>query len=152
MQKGLYTIESQSGANIDIAFTTWTFRKFSQRKSMSVDQLFKYIQGKNEEGFFFTHEDMLSLMLIGAEYMCLKKGEPFRFTDIDACDWMDDLGGLSGQKLKEMTVVMISALFDLDQTHVAKVISVEEKKSEQAGTTSTSLPHKPVSGRKKPKK
>lgn len=141
MQKGLYTIERQSGANIDIAFTTWVFKTFAQSKNLSVDQLIDYIQGKGKNGqsggLYFSIEDLLSLMLIGAKYSCVKRGENFSYTDIDACEWLDELGGINGGKVKEMMIVIVATLFDHDPTDIAKLVSVEEKKSIPAGRTST---------------
>lgn len=137
MQKGLYTLKLSDGSTIEIAFTTWVFKKFAQSKSLSVDGLLDYIS-KN----LLKTEDMLALMLYGAEFMALKNNKPFEYTDFHACGWLDDMGGLTSTKLKEMTVVMLASLVDKDPTDVQKLIEVEVEKKSSHGIASTSAQEK----------
>lgn len=123
MQKGNYTITLSDGKTIPIRFTTWVFRKFSESKGLSVDQLFDYITG----GLLKT-EDMISMMLIGAEYVALSDKQEFAYTDFDACNWLDDMGGLTGKQLEEMIYVFLGALVNKEVTEVKSMVEVEQQK------------------------
>jgi hypothetical protein len=44
--------------------------------------------------------------LCAAECVCKEKKLDFTYTDFDACNWIDELGGLGGERFKEMTEVI----------------------------------------------
>jgi hypothetical protein len=130
MQRGNYTVHLSSGEKIEMRFTTWVFKKFAQSKGISVDGLFDYI-GNN----LLRTEDIISLMLIGTEYIALLKKEEFKYTDFDACNWLDDMGGLTSPQVIEIAYLVMSALVDKDVEEVKQLVEVVQQKAESNGHT-----------------
>ena len=53
-----------------------------------------------------------SLLLCAAEYMCVKDKKEFAYTEMDAADWIDEMGGIAGDTFLEMIRVILSSFTD----------------------------------------
>ena len=123
-----YTIE-KSGITLD--FSTWAFEKFCERNgNLTVTDM----------GMIFsqlTPAMISSLILCGAEnhHRRSKSKEPFEFTNADAADWIDDMGGLSGQGFSDCFLAIAKSMNPQYQgVEIIEEKAGDEKKSQLAGT------------------
>lgn len=153
MQKGLYAIKLQDGSEIQIAFTTWVLKQFSLTKGYnSVDEIFVYLFGDKATGqkALLIKDDFVTLMYLGAKYMHLKHNKPFEYSELDAWDWLEDIGGLASPKIQDMIVLLYACALNQDADEVAKTIETKlEEKKRNPGTASTSEQQKQGSSRGK---
>lgn len=106
-QRGFYSIELSDGTKVPLRFCTWTLKRFSEsNNNMSLSAL----GGALKEGLGLGA--MASLLLCAAEYVCLKEKREFAYTDMDACDWIDEMGGVSGQGFLAMVNVIVESFTD----------------------------------------
>jgi hypothetical protein len=68
-------------------------------------------------------------MLIGTEYIALSKKEEFKYTEFDACNWLDDMGGLTTQKVIDIAYIIMSALMDKDVEEVKELVEAAVQKA-----------------------
>lgn len=106
-QRGYYTINLGDGKKIPLRFSTWTFKRFcEQNGNMTISQL----QDALSSGM--TLSGFVSLVLCAAEYVCLKEKTEFSYTDMDASEWIDEMGGIGGAGFIAMIGVMVDSFTD----------------------------------------
>ena len=106
-QRGCYTISLGNGKKVHLRFCTWTFKRFCEiNGNMTLSQL----QDALSSGM--TLSGFVSLLLCAAEYVCLKEKKEFNYDDMDASDWIDDMGGIAGKAFVEMLAVLTSSFTD----------------------------------------
>lgn len=106
-QRGFYTIELSDGTKVPLRFCTWTLKQFSEsNNNMSLSALGAALK----EGLGISA--MASLILCAAQYMCIKESRQFNHTEMDACDWIDEMGGVSGQGFLAMVNVIVESFTD----------------------------------------
>lgn len=73
-------------------FGTWAIKRFCDRRKISFTQI--------SENFDLDH--IVDMILCAVEYLARKQKQPFSFTDIDVCDWIDDLGGIADPNIMQL--------------------------------------------------
>lgn len=106
-QRGHYTIQLSNGQKIPLRFCTWTFKRFCE---INGNMTLMELQDALSKGM--TLSGFVSLMLCAAEYMAIKDKNEFSHTDIDASDWIDEMGGISGKAFLEMLTVITETFTD----------------------------------------
>lgn len=73
-------------------FGTWSLKRFCMKKGYSLQQLGEALS-KN-----LSIDDMVEFILCAVEqsFRELKSKEAFPYNDVDACMWIDEMGGISG--------------------------------------------------------
>jgi len=99
-QRGYFTIET-GGKKVVLRFCTWTFKRFCE---LNGDLSLVQLQTLLSTGF--SMNQFICLILCASEYEFIKTEKPFPFNDVHACEWIDDLGGLAGDKFIEMIKVV----------------------------------------------
>lgn len=100
-QRGHFTINLGDGTKIPLRFCTWTFKRFCEiNGNMTLTQLQEALMNG------MTLNRLISLLLCAAEYMSLKNKQDFSYTDIDASDWVDEMGGVTGRAFVAMMTVI----------------------------------------------
>jgi len=103
--RGIFDITLEDGTVISGKFGTWALKKFSDNNGN--EEISKKLQ---------TVPGFIDYLLYAVEYLSRKNKTAFSYTDIDACDWIDQLGGLNGA----LTVKLM--------THNSSDAEVEEEK------------------------
>lgn len=117
-QRGCYTIELSDGRKIPLRFCTWTFARFCE---VNGNLTFSDMQKKLALDGGMTPNEVISIILCAAEYQFVRDKKPFPFEHIDASDWLDEMGGMTGKKVIEMAGVISLAFADgSDAGHEAK--------------------------------
>lgn len=121
-QRGYYTINLGDGTQIHLRFCTWTFKRFCEiNGNMTLSQL----QDALSSGM--TLSGFVSLLLCAAEYMCVKEKKEFSYTDMEASDWIDEMGGIAGSGFVAMLKVIIESFTDSGSNGQEKKIPAKAK-------------------------
>lgn len=106
-QRGFYTIKLGDGKQIPLRFCTWTFKRFCEiNGSMTLSQLQDALSSGMTIGGF------ISLLLCAAEYVCVKDKKDFTYTEMEAADWIDEMGGIAGSGFVAMLGVIVASFTD----------------------------------------
>lgn len=121
-QRGHYTINLGDGTKVPLRFCTWTFKRFCEiNGNMTLSQL----QDALSSGMTLT--GFISLLLCAAEYVCVKEGKDFKHTDMEASDWIDEMGGIAGSGFVAMLAVIVESFTDSGSNGQEKKIPAKAK-------------------------
>lgn len=121
-QRGYYTINLGDGNKIPLRFCTWTFKRFCEiNGNMTLSQL----QDALSSGMTLT--GFISLLLCAAEYVCIKDKKEFAYTDMEASDWIDEMGGIAGTGFLEMLTIIVASFTDAGSNGQEKKIPAKVK-------------------------
>jgi hypothetical protein len=105
-QRGYFLLKRESG-DVGLNFRTWTFQRFCEKSGdISFQQMIELLSGG------IGIKQMADLLLCAAEYQYVKEQKPFPFTNFDACEWIDELGGINGAAFMEVITAASNALVD----------------------------------------
>lgn len=121
-QRGYYTINLGNGKKVSLRFCTWAFKRFCEiNGNMTLSQLQEALSsGMTLNGF-------VSLLLCAAEYVCIKEKKDFSYTDMDASDWIDEMGGIAGSGFVAMLAVIVESFTDSGSNGQEKKIPAKAK-------------------------
>lgn len=126
-ERGYYTIQTPAG-KVGLRFSSWTFKRYSEMKgNIPFHALFQHIAE-------MTFSDFCDFLLCAAENYCKEQKEKFDYSDFDAANWIDYLGGINGKKFMEMNTVIADCFNDtsLDGTPHREVEATEDKSTDVA--------------------
>jgi hypothetical protein len=121
-QRGFYTIELSDGTKVPLRFCTWTFKRFCE---INGDMTLTQLQEALSKGM--TVSGIISLILCAAEYQAKKDNKEFAYTDIDASDWIDEIGGIVSQGFLAMLKVITESFTEGATNGQEKKIPAKEK-------------------------
>lgn len=78
-------------------FSLWSVKRYCDKKKLSLSGLALQMEESS-----MSLDDMALMLLCAVEYTSKKNKEGFAYSDIDACDWIEELGGLTGEKYLEL--------------------------------------------------
>jgi hypothetical protein len=102
--RGHYELELSSGEKIQLRFCTWSLKRFCQLQKIGPTEIGDALNGPD------SLDAISNLLRAAAEYPLYKEGITPKFTDLDACDWIDDLGGISGKKFQDIMAALTESL------------------------------------------
>jgi hypothetical protein len=85
-------------------FCTWSLKRFCQLQGIGPAEIGEALSGTS------SLDAICNLLKAAAEYPLYKEGITPKFTDLDACDWIDDLGGISGKKFQDIMAALTESL------------------------------------------
>ena len=94
--RGYYELTLSNGKKIPMRFCTWSLKRFCQLQGIGPAEIGEALTGSQ------ALEAITNLLRAAAEYPLYKEGITPSFNDLDVCDWVDDLGGISGKKFQEV--------------------------------------------------
>jgi len=94
--RGHYELKLSDGKSIPMRFCTWSLKRFCQLQGIGPSEIGEALSGNQ------TLDAIINLLRSAAEYPLYKEGITPTFTDIEVCDWVDDLGGLGSPKFQEI--------------------------------------------------
>jgi hypothetical protein len=98
--RGHYELKLSDGTSIPMRFCTWSLKRFCQLQGIGPAEIGEVLTGAD------TLDAITNLLRAAAEYPLYKEGITPNFTDLDVCDWIDDIGGMSSPKFNELIVVL----------------------------------------------
>jgi len=107
-----FEIALDDGTVIKGQFGTWSVKRYCDKLKISLGQM----QSRTSEDY--TLNDLIELILCAVEQHARENALPFSFTDVQACSWIDELGGWESAE--------VTGLF----AHQGSELKAEEKKTE----------------------
>jgi hypothetical protein len=122
--RGHYELKLTSGDRIQLQFCTWSLKRFCKLQGIGPSEIGDALSGDN------SLEAITNLLISAAEYPLYKQGITPNYTDIDACDWIDDMGGIGGSKFQEVILSLTESLSSgLEETTNKKATKGAVKKN-----------------------
>lgn len=122
-----YILDTGKG-KIPMYFGTWSLSRFCE---LNGNLSFSQMQDLFSDGLSFKH--IISLFLCGAEHYAKKNKKPFDYTDVDASDWIDEIGGASSEKFAEVMGKIGQAI---NPQYQGIEVSTEKKSDQSVGLSS----------------
>jgi hypothetical protein len=85
-------------------FCTWSLKRFCQLQGIGPSDIGEALSGTS------SLDAISNLFRAAAEYPLYKEGITPKFTDLDTCDWIDDMGGIGGKKFQEVMAALTESL------------------------------------------
>jgi hypothetical protein len=85
-------------------FCTWSLKRFCQLQGIGPSEIGEALSGDK------SLDAITNLLRAAAEYPLYKEGITPKFTDIDTCDWIDDMGGIGSYKFQEVMAALTESL------------------------------------------
>lgn len=105
---------------IHLKWGTWAMREFTKQNNIGIDEYFNVLSTAQ------TNLDVIvQLVYIGYKSACVSKKQEVEFTIDDACEWIDEMGGIfktDGQIVEYMKYVVETTI------HSVQGVTKEEKK------------------------
>ena len=119
--RGHYEIELSDGNKVPLRFCTWSLKRFCQLQGIGPAEIGEAITGST------SLEAITNLLRAAAEYPLYKEGITPSFTELEVCDWVDDMGGISGKKFQDvMNALADSMNSGLEQNTNSKKAGVKK--------------------------
>ena len=74
-----------------------------------------------------TLSGFVSLLLCAAEYVSIKEKKEFTYDEMDASDWIDEMGGIAGSGFMAMLSVIVESFTDSGSNGQEKKIPAKAK-------------------------
>jgi hypothetical protein len=105
-------------------FCTWSLKRFCQLQGIGPAEIGDALSGSE------SLDAISNLFIAAAEYPLHKEGITPKFTDLEICDWIDDMGGIGGKKFQEVMAALTESLNSgLEETTTKKANKDAVKKN-----------------------
>lgn len=102
--RGHYELSLSDGTKIPMRFCTWSLKRFCQLQGIGPSEIGDALSGTS------SLDAISNLFRAAAEYPLYKEGITPSFTDLDTCDWIDDMGGIGGKKFQDVMAALTESL------------------------------------------
>jgi hypothetical protein len=118
--RGHFELTLSEGKKIPMRFCTWSLKRFCQLQGIGPTEIGEVLSGNQ------VLEALVNLLKAAAEYPLYKEGITPNFTDIEVCDWVDDMGGIAGSQFQQI----MSALSESMNSGIEQPTTKKGKKEE----------------------
>ena len=118
--RGQFELTLSDGKKIPMRFCTWSLKRFCQLQGIGPSEIGEALSGNDTIGA------IVNLLKSAAEYPLYSQGITPTFTEIEVCDWIDDMGGVTSTKLQEI----FKTLADSMNSGIDNAPSKKSKKDE----------------------
>jgi len=122
--RGHFELNLSDGKVIPLRFCTWSLKRFCQLQKIGPSDIGIALSGEG------SLDAIVNLLRAAAEYPLYKEGITPTFTEMEVCDWIDDLGGMTSPKFQAiLTALGESMNSGLDEKPTKKSKKDEVKKN-----------------------
>ena len=118
--RGQFELTLSDGKKIPMRFCTWSLKRFCQLQGIGPSDIGQALSGQA------SLDAIINLLKAAAEYPIYSQGITPTFTEIEVCDWVDDIGGMGSKKFQEV----MTALSESMQSGVEVASTKSSKKDE----------------------
>jgi hypothetical protein len=108
---------------INLKWGTWSMREFCTEQNITIDKYFELLGNTH-----LNLDIIVKMFYIGYKSACISNKEAVEYTELDICDWIDDLGGIfnsEGQFIEYVKYIVSQTVTTVQGTAVKE----EKKKS-----------------------
>jgi hypothetical protein len=116
--RGQFELTLSDGKKIPMRFCTWSLKRFCQLQGIGPSDIGEALSGQT------SLDAIINLLKAAAEYPLYSQGITPSFTEIEVCDWVDDMGGMGSSKFQEV----MSALSESMQSGIEAAPTKSSKK------------------------
>ena len=102
--RGQFELTLSDGKKIPMRFCTWSLKRFCQLQGIGPSDIGEALSGPA------SLDAIINLLKAAAEYPLYSQGITPTFTEIEVCDWVDDMGGMGSQKFQEVMVALSESM------------------------------------------
>jgi hypothetical protein len=102
--RGQFELTLSDGKKIPMRFCTWSLKRFCQLQGIGPSDIGEALSGQT------SLDAIINLLKAAAEYPLYSQGITPNFTDIEVCDWVDDMGGMGSQKFQDVMKALTDSL------------------------------------------
>ena len=106
--RGYYSIQVE-GKQIELLFNTWAFKRFSELCGGLT-----YMEMLNKISASLSIEEFTILLKASRESFCLKNKISETVSEYDVTEWMDAIGGISGEGVVKIVEHLVSVITNAD--------------------------------------
>ena len=122
--RGQFNLSLSDGKVIPLRFCTWSLKRFCKLQGIGPAEIGIALSGKD------ALDAIVNLIRSAAEYEFIKEGKTANFTEVDVCDWVDDMGGIAGTQFQEIMAALSESMTSgLEQPSSTSTEAGEEKKN-----------------------
>lgn len=118
--RGFYELNLTNGKVIPLRFCTWSLKRFCKLQGIGPSEIGDVLAG-NE-----ALDAIVNLLKSAAEYEYVSKGTTSNITDVEVCDWIDEMGGIGSSKFSEV----MSALSESMNSGIENSVTSKSEDSE----------------------
>jgi hypothetical protein len=74
---------------ISLKWGTWAMREFCIEREITIDKYFELLSKSQ-----FDLDLVVKMFYIGYKSACISNKQPIEYTEVEVCDWIDELGGI----------------------------------------------------------
>ncbi len=116
--RGQFELTLSDGKKIPMRFCTWSLKRFCQLQGIGPSDIGEALSGQS------SLDAIINLLKAAAEYPLYSQGITPTFTEIEVCDWVDDMGGMGSPKFQNV----MSALSESMQSEIETAPTKSSKK------------------------
>ena len=94
--RGQFELTLSDGKKIPMRFCTWSLKRFCQLQKIGPSDIGEALSGET------SLDAIVNLLRSAAEYPLYSQGITPDYTEIEVCDWIDDMGGMGSKKFMEI--------------------------------------------------
>ena len=94
--RGQFELTLSDGKKIPMRFCTWSLKRFCQLQGIGPSEIGEALSGQT------SLDAIINLLKAAAEYPLYSQGITPNFTDIEVCDWVDDMGGMASKRFQDV--------------------------------------------------
>lgn len=122
--RGQYELTLSNGEKIPMRFCTWSLKRFCQLQGIGPSEIGEALSGNS------TLDAIVNLLKSAAEYPLYAQGITPTYTELNVCDWIDDIGGVTSPKLQDIFKALSDSMVSgLDSTTSKKSKGSDVKKN-----------------------
>lgn len=92
-----FEITLESGEIIAGKFGTWAVKRFCDQRKYTLKQMQDVFSNQA-----YGIADLAEFLLAAVEYKMRREGKKFEYSEMNACEWIDELGGAEGADLMKL--------------------------------------------------
>ena len=102
--RGQFELTLSDGKKIPMRFCTWSLKRFCQLQGIGPSDIGEALSGQT------SLDAIINLLKAAAEYPLYSQGITPTFTEIEVCDWVDDMGGMGSKKFQEVMTALSESM------------------------------------------
>ena len=102
--RGQFELTLSDGKKIPMRFCTWSLKRFCQLQGIGPSEIGEALSGQT------SLDAIINLLKAAAEYPLYSQGITPNFTDIEVCDWVDDMGGMASKRFQDVMATLSESM------------------------------------------